>query len=162
MISTRLQKCICSIAVFEALKGGLGLGLGFGLLQLLHKDAHIVACDFISQLHLNPAHKFSKIFIYLADNLTDKKLWFFMAMSLVYSTFRFVEAYGLWKERTWAEWMAVISGTIYLPIEIYGICIRISMVRIFALLTNIFVVWIITYALIVKRRPLSERTSRVR
>jgi len=32
---------------------------------------------------------------------------------------RFVEAGGLWLEKEWAEWFALISGAIYTPIAVY-------------------------------------------
>jgi ATP/maltotriose-dependent transcriptional regulator MalT len=31
------------------------------------------------------------------------------------------EAYGLWRERHWAEWLAAVSATIYIPVEIHEI-----------------------------------------
>ena len=39
--------------------------------------------------------------------------------ALTYSAIRFTEAYGLWRERRWAEWLSAVSGAIYLPFEIY-------------------------------------------
>jgi len=150
VISSRLQKGIHAVAVFEAVKGALVLGAGFGLLRLLHKNAHMIALEFITHIHLNPAQKYPKIFIDLAGNITDHKLWFFASLALIYSAFRFIEGYGLWKEKTWAEWLAVVSGTIYLPVEIYEIWVKISFVRIFALTANIVVVGVVTYVLIQK------------
>ena len=153
MTSPRLKESIRVIAVFEAVKGALVLAAGFGLLSLLHKDAHRIACEFLSRLHLNPAQKYPKIFIDLADHITDGKLWFFAGLALIYSAFRFVEGYGLWKERVWGEWLAVVSGTIYLPIEIYEVCFKVSFVNVFALVANIVVVGVIAYVLIQKKQP---------
>jgi len=150
--SPRLQKSIRTIAVFEAVKGVFVLVAGFGLLSLLHKDAHRIACEFISKVHLNPVQKYPKIFIDLADNITDSRLWFFAILALIYSAFRFIEGYGLWKERVWGEWLAVLSGTIYLPIEIYEVCVKVSVVSVFALVANILVVGVVTYVLIQKRQ----------
>ena len=153
MTSPRLHESIRAIAVFEAVKGALVLAVGFGLLSLLHKDAHRIACEFLSRLHLNPAQKYPKIFIDLAGNVTDSKLWLFASLALIYSIFRFVEGYGLWKERVWGEWLAVVSGTIYLPIEIYEVCFKVSFVNVFALVANIVVVGVIAYVLIQKKQP---------
>ena len=150
MTSHRLQESIRAVAVFEAVKGVFVLVAGFGLLSLLHKDAHQIACEFISKVHLNPAQKYPKIFIDLADHITDGKLWFFASLALIYSTFRFVEGYGLWKVRVWAEWLAVVSGMIYLPIEIYEVCVKVSFVSVFALVANIIVVGVVAYVLIQK------------
>jgi uncharacterized membrane protein (DUF2068 family) len=150
--SHRLQESIRAVAIFEAVKGALVLAAGFGLLRLLHKDAHRIAYEFISLVHLNPAQKYPKIFIDLADNITDGKLWFFAGLALMYSVFRFVEGYGLWRQRVWAEWLAVVSGSIYLPIEIYEVFVKISFVSVFALVANIFVVGLVAYMLIQKRQ----------
>jgi uncharacterized membrane protein (DUF2068 family) len=151
--SPRLQESIRAVAIFEAIKGVFVLAAGFGLLSLLHKDAHRIACEFISKVHLNPAQKYPKIFIDLADHITDGKLWFFASLALIYSAFRFVEGYGLWKERVWAEWLAVVSGMIYLPIEVYEICVKVSFVSVFALAANIVVVGVVAYVLIQKQEP---------
>ena len=153
MTSPRLHESIRAIAVFEAIKGAFVLAAGFGLLSLLHRDAHQIACEFISKVHLNPAQKYPKIFIDLADHITDSRLWFFAILALIYSIFRFVEGYGLWKERVWGEWLAVVSGTIYLPIEIYEVCVKVSVVSVFALVANIVVVSVIAYVLIQKKQP---------
>ena len=153
MTSPRLKESIRAIAVFEAVKGVLVLAAGFGLLSLLHRDAHQIACEFISRVNLNPAQKYPKIFIDLADHITDGTLWFFAGLALIYSAFRFVEGYGLWKERVWGEWLAVVSGTIYLPIEIYGVYVKVSFVSVFALVANIVVVGVIAYVLIQKKQP---------
>ena len=152
MTSPRLKESIRAIAVFEAIKGALVLAAGFGLLRLLHKDAHRIACEFISRVHLSPVQKYPKIFIDLADHITDGKLWFFAGLALIYSTFRFVEGYGLWRQKVWAEWLAVVSGAIYLPIEIYEVFIKVSFVRVFALVANIVVVAVVAYVLIQKRQ----------
>jgi len=150
--SPRLQKSIRTIAVFEAVKGALALVAGLGLLGLLHKDAHRLAYEFILKVHLSSAQKYSKLFIDLAGNITDGKLWLFAGLALIYSAFRFVEGYGLWKERVWGEWLAVGSGTIYFPIEIYEVCVKVSFVSVFALVANIVVVGVVAYVLIQKRQ----------
>ena len=157
MTSERLHKSICAAAVFEALKGLLVLVAGFRLLHLLHKDAHMRVWEFISHVHLNPAQKYPKIFIELADQVTDSKLWFFASLALIYSAFRFIEGYGLWKEKTWAKWLATISGTIYVPLEIYEIWMKVSFVRISALAINMAVLMAVAYALAVERRAVSKR-----
>ena len=32
---------------------------------------------------------------------------------------RFVEAFGLWRRKRWAAWFGVLSGGIYVPMELY-------------------------------------------
>ena len=92
--------------------------LGFGAVSMVHKDAWDVAEALLRFLHVNPDHHhYAQVFLNLADNVTDAKLWAMAAGAAAYSIVRFVEAYGLWRERTWAEWFALISGALYVPFE---------------------------------------------
>jgi len=38
---------------------------------------------------------------------------------VAYASLRFVEAYGLWQDRTWAYWFGVLGYGIFIPIELY-------------------------------------------
>jgi uncharacterized membrane protein (DUF2068 family) len=58
-----------------------------------------------------------------------------------------VEAYGLWNARAWAEWIALISGTIYLPFEIYKVIYRQNLFHISVLLINLAIVLYMVYEL---------------
>ena len=113
------RRTVRTIALIEAAKGILVLFVGFDLLRLLHRDVQVVAIRLIGHLHLNPSGKYAGIFIDAASRVTDKELWLFAALALIYSAVRLIQGYGLWRERAWAEWIALVSGMIYLPIEIY-------------------------------------------
>jgi uncharacterized membrane protein (DUF2068 family) len=110
-----------SIAVFEAIKGVLVLAVGFGVWKLRHRDLDDFVDRIVSFLHLNPEGHLSNIFLKAADHLTEKNLVLVAIGTLVYSIIRFAEAYGLWRARAWAEWFALISGTIYVPFEIHAL-----------------------------------------
>jgi uncharacterized membrane protein (DUF2068 family) len=108
-----------TVAVFEAVKGIVVLALGLGLLSLLHKDVEEAAENALIHLHLNPEHRIGQAMIRAASTMSDSRLWSIAAGAAAYSVVRFVESYGLWNRRVWAEWFALLSGMLYLPIEIY-------------------------------------------
>jgi uncharacterized membrane protein (DUF2068 family) len=56
-----------------------------------------------------------------------------------------VEAYGLWKARAWAEWIALISGAIYLPFEVVELIRRLSLFHLSLLIVNLAVVLYMVY-----------------
>ncbi len=128
------------VAVFEALKGALVLAAGFGLLSLLHHDLQAVAERLVRHSHLNPAHHYPRIFIQAMSHANDSRLRSLAALAFLYAAVRFVEAYGLWRMRVWAEWFAIIAGSVYLPVEIYEIFRRATGMRSLVLLTNLFIV----------------------
>jgi uncharacterized membrane protein (DUF2068 family) len=129
-----------TIATFEALKGVLVLLAGFGLLHFLHRDAGEAAEHIVHRLHLNPYRHIGRVFIEAASKLTDGKLWALAAGALAYSIVRFVEAYGLWNRRVWAEWFALLSGMLYIPFEVYEVLDRATKLRFAVLAINIVIV----------------------
>jgi uncharacterized membrane protein (DUF2068 family) len=128
------------VALFEAAKGGVVILAGVGLLALIHRDVQAVAEEVVRHIHLNPAKHFPHIFLDTAAAVTDARLWAMAATALVYAVVRFVEAYGLWRQRVWAEWFGILSGSIYLPVEVYELIAKVTMVKMSILLVNLFVV----------------------
>jgi uncharacterized membrane protein (DUF2068 family) len=59
---------------------------------------------------------------------------------VVYALVRFIEAYGLWRARRWAEWLAAVSGAIYVPFELYELSRGLSWLKLAALTANLAVV----------------------
>jgi uncharacterized membrane protein (DUF2068 family) len=60
--------------------------------------------------------------------------------AIAYATVRFIEAYGLWLRRRWAEWFAVVAGGLYIPIELYELVRRVTWIRFGLLAVNVAVV----------------------
>lgn len=114
------------IAIFEAGKGLLALIGGFWLLSLRHKDLRVVAEHILESLHINPDHHFYQAFMRGAGHVTTRTLWLVISGVLVYVAVRFIEAAGLWLEREWAEWFALLSSAMYMPWEIYELIRRAS------------------------------------
>lgn len=129
-----------AIAIFEAVKGGIGLIAGFGLLSLMHRDIADFAEDLVGFLHLNSEGRLAHRIVETITRLNPANIKIFFALSLAYATIRFVEAYGLWRLRAWAEWFAIISGLVYIPIEIYELVHKPTFTRAGILLINIAMV----------------------
>jgi hypothetical protein len=54
-----------------------------------------------------------------------------------YASFRFIEDYGWWHQRPWAESLARVSGEIYLPLECCELVQKITSVRAAVSVANI-------------------------
>lgn len=127
---------IRSVALFEAAKGALVLLAGWGLLALAHRDAQHLGEQIVRHLHLNPARTHPRILIEAAAHLSNDRLRWLAFAALLYSGVRFVEAYGLWRLRPWAEWLAILSGGLYLPLEIYELARHPTALRAAVLVLN--------------------------
>ncbi len=134
---------IRAVAVFEATKGILVVLVGFGALSLLHRDAQQLAEQIIGHLHLNPAKHDPRIFLDTAADLTNARLWLLATFAAAYASVRFIEAYGLWRAKRWAEWFSMLSAGIYIPFEVYELCIKPTSLALLALAVNVIVVGII-------------------
>jgi uncharacterized membrane protein (DUF2068 family) len=135
------------VATFEFSKGILVLLIGLSALLLVHKDAWVIAESLLALLHINTDRHSAQLFLDFADRLTDSRLWTAAQVAFTYSILRFAEAYGLWKERTWAEWLAFVSGTLLLPFEIRGLMRGITVMRLAVFLGNLVIVFYMLYIL---------------
>ena len=144
-----------AVAVFEAAKGILVLAAGFGVLSLLHHDAERAAESVVRHLHLNPARHYPQIFLEAARHVTDRRLWLLASGAFAYAVVRAVEAYGLWRARVWAEWFAILSGAIYVPVEIYGLVRHASGLKAAVLVINLGIVAYVSWVRLAgARKPL--------
>ena len=144
-IDPKHKKGLRTVATIEFSKGVLGILLAFGLLSLLHKDLWDVADGMLQFFHINPDRHFAQAFLDLADRVTDRQLWGFASGAFAYSVLRFIEAYGLWRTRVWAEWLAILSGLIYLPFEIHGVIHKSTPLRWSLILINLILVSYVAY-----------------
>lgn len=128
------------IALFEAFKGGLVLVVGLGLLSLVHRDIETLAMDLMRYLQIDPTRHYPQAVLAAASHVDAARLYLLAALAFGYALLRFVEAWGLWHMRTWGEWLAILSGGIYLPFELYEVFQEVTWLRVGVLLVNAAVV----------------------
>jgi len=133
-------KGLRTVASVEFAKGMLVVLAGLGAFSMRHKDIWGVAESFLEFFHVNPHHHYVGIFIDLVYRISDIRLWKIAVAASLYAILRFVEAYGLWYALPWAEWLAIASGTIYVPFEIADLLRRVTPFRIAVLVVNLLVV----------------------
>jgi uncharacterized membrane protein (DUF2068 family) len=143
--TTQLSGGVRTIAFFEALKGMLVLVAGCGLLSLVHHDLQAAAERLVRLSHLDPAHHYPRVFIEASANLDDARLRLLAALALLYAGLRFIEAYGLWRMKAWAAWLAIISGAMYLPVEVFELSKHATCLRGGVLLINAGIVIYLVY-----------------
>ena len=137
----RLQ-ALRSVAALEFAKGVLVLAAAISLYWI---DPNDVADAFLNFLHVSPDHHFAHLFLDLADKLSNIRLWHILVGASCYSGLRFAESVGLWRARAWAEWIALVSGALYLPLEIRLIVRHVSIFHAGVLIVNIAIVLFMFY-----------------
>jgi uncharacterized membrane protein (DUF2068 family) len=132
------------IALLEATKGIGALIVGIWLLSLLHKDMESVALHLLRflhrVLHLSPDGHLARSIMRGASRVTHGNLLVFAGVAFFYMIVRFVEASGLWLEKEWAAWFALISGAMYMPYEIYELMHHANLIKWAIFISNVLIV----------------------
>ncbi|HEV2378001.1 MAG TPA: DUF2127 domain-containing protein [Streptosporangiaceae bacterium] len=91
-------------------------------------------------LGFNVSHSKLLGFIQHTFTLTPRTL-LYLAMGLaVYAVIELVEAVGLWQGRRWGEYFAAAATSLFLPYEIYDLIVKITWLRVAALVVNLLLV----------------------
>ncbi|MGA9508643.1 MAG: DUF2127 domain-containing protein [Candidatus Sulfotelmatobacter sp.] len=141
------RRLLRAIASIEFIKGVFVLLIGLSAILLVHKDAWVIAESLLALFHVSTDRHSAQLFLDFADDITDARLWAAARLAFAYSALRFVEAYGLWKQRTWAEWVAFGSGTLLIPLEIRELMRGVTLLRSVVFIGNLVVIGYMLYLL---------------
>ena len=150
-VRSRSRTALRTVAAFEAAKGALVIVAGIGALSLVHHDVRATAEEIIEALGFNPAGHYPAIFLDAAARVHDRQLLMLGAGAVVYAAVRLAEAYGLWRDRAWAEWLGAVGGGLYLPFEVYEIVQHASAARFALFAMNLFIVGFLAWRIGARR-----------
>jgi uncharacterized membrane protein (DUF2068 family) len=148
----RQRRVLRAVATLEFFKGIFVVVMGVCALALLHKDVWLIAESLLTLLHVNTDRRSAQLFLDFADTITDARLWAAARIAFAYAALRFTESYGLWKGRTWAEWVALISGALLLPWEVRELMRGLTVLRSALFIVNLAVVLYMLYVIRCNRR----------
>jgi len=67
-----------------------------------------------------------------------------LVLAVAFALLEGVEAWGLWHERRWAEYLTVVATAALLPLELHELTVRVTVLRLGALAVNLAVlVWLV-------------------
>jgi len=114
------SESIKAVAIYEIVKG-VGALLGAGALWLWHSDLQ----QWLTTATSSWQQYFGQLLapqvestIAIAQRASQN--WpLFLLFICIYASIRFIEAYGLWQDRTWAYWFSVLGYGVFIPVELY-------------------------------------------
>ncbi|MCW4629828.1 MULTISPECIES: DUF2127 domain-containing protein [Marinomonas] len=136
-----------AIALLEGIKGVLALFLVVSVNVLAGRDLHQLAEQLMAQWSISTTNHYVSLVLSMIESVTHKSLVLVTAIALLYACFRFVMAYGLWHRLRWTEWFAFISGSLYIPFELYALYQTPSFIHVSILLFNLVVVMYLYWVL---------------
>jgi uncharacterized membrane protein (DUF2068 family) len=155
----RQRRMLQAVALFEFFKGIFVALMGFCALALVHKDVWLYAESLLALFHINTDRRYAQAFLNFADSVTDARLWAAARIAFAYAVLRFTEAYGLWNQRKWAEWVAFLSGTLLLPLEVRELIRGLTLLRFSLFVGNVAIVLYMLYVILDHRREKQDSAN---
>ena len=113
-----------AIIAIKLLKGLLFVTLAIVAYTLSDNDLPSEYKNLLQHLRFNPERRFWADLAVQIGQLTEAKVLWAAAGTLVYSLFSLVEGVGLMFRVSWAGWMAIGESAFFIPIEIYELVHR--------------------------------------
>ena len=135
-----------AVAVVELVKGVLVLIAAGVVLGFLSGDLQSKVEALVGHFHMNPARHHPQVFADTLRDFADAHKVVLSFGALCYATIRFVEAYGLWHARAWAWGFGILSGALYIPLELVELWKRVSWESVSVLVANVAVVVVLWYS----------------
>ncbi|QDL52809.1 DUF2127 domain-containing protein [Rhodoferax aquaticus] len=151
-----INKALLSIALFEGLKGLVAIAASVGLLGLAHHDVQELAYALLGRLHVDPQAHFPRMLLDDIRALQNADMRQVILLAWGYAALRPTEGYGLWRGRVWAEWLAAVSGAVYVPLELSHLVVHTTAVNLSVLSVNVGVVAYLVVRLRRRRRAQVE------
>jgi len=149
------DRLLRAIAVFKFFKSAALIAASVGVFKLIHKDVGEVAQHWIDALRLDPGNRYVMIALARVSSLSPDQIKKLGLVGLFYAGLFLVEGTGLWLLKPWAEWFTTILTGTLIPVEVYEVYRRPTVLRILALLINVAIVFYLIHRIRNRRSRLA-------
>ncbi len=128
------------IAAERAIRGAVLIAAGVYLLGHLHSDLGRIANRWMRRLELDPNRHFLRRVVEYLHNVTSNEVKIFAVLALGYGLLELVEGAGLWLDKLWAEYLTVIATSLLVPLELYELVRKPSLLKAAGIVVNVLIV----------------------
>jgi uncharacterized membrane protein (DUF2068 family) len=144
------------IAAERAFRAVVLITVGLVLVTHPHANWAEEITRFARRLGLDPNNNWVRKLTERVRAIGSDRDVLFGVLALAYGALEGVEAYGLWKQRRWAEWLTVFATSLLLIPEIWELTKSATPIKVGVLLVNLLVVG---YLLRRLRRPVHAASA---
>lgn len=152
VVHSTSKKILRFIAIFEGMKGVVAIASAFGLLSLVHHDIRHLASQMIGHFGVDPHQRYPELLMQLADFVATTPASSILLIAFLYAVLRICEATGIWLDKAWGEWLAALSGAIYIPLELLHLYKDLTLIAVMVFAFNIAVVVFMVKQLIARKK----------
>lgn len=156
-------RTLALIAAFKFAKSALLVALAIVLLRMRAPEFGASFREWLGAFSLETGHQFVGRALHWFLGLTPHTMTLFAAIAIAYAVLYGIEGIGLWCNVRWAQYLTVISTTLFIPVEIWEIVRHFAPMKVLALAINIaiviYLVWLLRAELAEDRRALASRPA---
>lgn len=128
------------IAAERTIRGAALIAAGIYLFQHVGSDFGRIADRWMRRIELDPRTPFLHRIVQSLHRLTPNEVKIFAVAALAYGALELVEGVGLWLDRLWAEYLTVIATSLLVPLEVYELVRKPSLLKAAGLVVNVLIV----------------------
>lgn len=122
-----------AIALIKVLRGSIALTVGILLLKLQSVTA------LKASIHPELEDTTLLLLIDYLEQVDENILLFIGLITITFGLIRYAEAIGLWFEKRWAEWLALLTSLAYIPFELMGLATDFNFKVLIILIVNLVI-----------------------
>ena len=145
-----MNKSLKTIACLKVLRGSIAITIGVSLFLVYRRSEAFSWLDHPILGSIASNDPFLQMVFAWLGSFNQAQILSIAALACLMGALRWVEAGGIWFNQSWAQWLAVFSGFIYIPFEINELIHRFSWLMIVILFINTLIVAYLLYVLYAK------------
>jgi hypothetical protein len=145
-----MNKSLKTIACLKVLRGSIAITIGVSLFLVYRRSEAFSWIDHPILGGIASNDPFLQMVFAWLGSFNQAQILSIAVLACLMGALRWVEAGGIWFNQSWAQWLAVFSGFIYIPFEINELIHRFSWLMIVILFINTLIVAYLLYVLYVK------------
>ena len=144
-------KSLKTIACLKVLRGSIAITIGVSLFLVYRRSEAFSWIDHPILGGIASNDPFLQMVFAWLGSFNQAQILSIAVLASLMGALRWVEAGGIWFNQSWAQWLAVFSGFVYIPFEINELIYRFSWLMVVVLLINTLIVSYLLYVLYAKR-----------
>jgi len=146
-----MSKGLKTIACLKILRGVIAITIGISLYLAYRNSGVFSWIDHPELKSIASKDPFLQMLLFWLGSFNPEQILSIAILASIVGVLRWVEAGGIWFNKSWAQWLAVFSGFVYIPFEINELIHRFSWLMVLILLINTVIVTYLLYVLNAKR-----------
>ena len=142
-----MNKSLKTIACLKVLRGSIAITIGVSLFLVYRRSEAFSWIDHPILGGIASNDPFLQMVFAWLGSFNQAQILSIAVLACLMGALRWVEAGGIWFNQSWAQWLAVFSGFIYIPFEINELIHRFSWLMIVILFINTLIVAYLLYVL---------------